>query len=113
MASVTNALRSGVFGDDYVKLADKITIALSGLPSRGRRDALRRLAEALADKQATGDGAAVHHFVESLEMTARMARARDYKIAMARVEAAGDPRDINDVIAVLEAGADESGTNAA
>ncbi|CRK57328.1 hypothetical protein [Alloactinosynnema sp. L-07] len=113
MASVTNALRSGVFGDDYVMLADKIAIALNGLPSRGRRDALRRLGEVLADKQATGDGAAVHHFVECLEMTARMSRTRDYKIAMARVEAAGDARDINDVIAMLEAGADESGTNAA
>ncbi|WP_436497734.1 hypothetical protein [Actinokineospora sp. HUAS TT18] len=113
MASVTNALRSGVFGEDYVKLADKVALALSGLPGPGRRDAMRRLAEVLADKQASGDGSAVHHFVESLEMTARMTRSRDYRIAMARVEAAGDPRDINDVIAMLEAGADESGTNAA
>ena len=113
MASVTNALRSGAFGEDYTGLADTIAVALSGLPQRGRRDALRRLSEVLAEKQATGDRTRVDHFVESLEMTARMTRGREYRIAMARVEVAGEAREVNDVIALLEAGAGESGTNAA
>ncbi|MGH3863264.1 hypothetical protein [Actinokineospora sp.] len=111
MASVTNALRSGVFGEDYVELADQVAVALGGLPRDGRRAAMRRLTEVLAEQDA--DRSQVDHFVESLLMTARMSRARDYRIAMAKAEKPAEPRDIDDVIALLEVGTDESGTYAA
>lgn len=113
MASVTNALRSGVFGEDYGELADKVAVALGALPREGRRAAMRRLTEMLAEQGGGADRSQVDHFVESLLMTARMRRVRDYGIAMATAEKPVQPRDIDDVIAMLEVGADESGTYAA
>lgn len=113
MASVTNALRSGVFGEEYVDLADQVAVALGGLPRDGRRAATRRLTEMLAERDGSGDRSKVDHFVESLLMTARMSRLRDYRIAMATVESPAEPRDVDDVIAILEVGTDESGTYAA
>jgi hypothetical protein len=113
MASVTNALRSGVFGAEYVELADKVAGALGGLPRDGRRAAMRKLTEMLAEQGGSDDRSQVDHFVESLLMTARMSRGRDYRIAMAVAEKPTEPRDIDDVIAMLEVGTDESGTYAA
>ncbi|MBC6449859.1 hypothetical protein [Actinokineospora xionganensis] len=113
MASVTNALRSGVFGEDYVELADQVAVALGGLPRDGRRAAMRRLTEMLAEQEGGRDRSQVDHFVQSLLMTARMSRVRDYRIAMAKAEKPAEPRDIDDVIAMLEVGTDESGTYAA
>ena len=110
---VATVMHSAVLGDEYVKLTDQITLALCALPRRGRQEALRKLAEVLAEHRLTGDVSGVDHLVESLVMTARMNARRDYKIAMATVESPDEPRDIADVIAMLEAGADEPGTQAA
>jgi hypothetical protein len=64
---------------------------------------LRRLIRAVARYERTGDATVVEHFMASLDLTARMERNPAYVLATAECEAPGEPRDIDDVIAGIEA----------
>ncbi|MGQ0841204.1 hypothetical protein [Actinokineospora sp.] len=110
MPSTTTAWRAEPFGTECLRLADQITVALTRLPARRRLERLRKLAVVLAHQKRTGDMSAVEHFIESLVMTERMERDPDYVLAMAGRERPGRARDIEDVIAALEARDSEPGT---
>lgn len=90
--------------------ADAITVALSALPVKGRRIAMRRLALALANQQRTGDTTVVRHFLESLVLTARMVRTPGYAEAIATRPHSEADLDVGDVVARLEAHDRDSGT---
>jgi hypothetical protein len=90
--------------------ADTITVALSALPAKGRRIAMRRLALALANQQRTGDTTVVRHFLESLALTARMVRTPGYAEAIASRSDSETDLDVGDVVARLEAHDRDSGT---
>ncbi|MGX7826124.1 hypothetical protein ACTG9Q_13635 [Actinokineospora sp. 24-640] len=90
--------------------ADMITVALSALPAKGRRIAMRRLALALANQQRTGDTTVVRHFLESLVLTARMVRTPGYAEAIATRSHSETDLDVGDVVARLEAHDRDSGT---
>lgn len=82
---------------------DQIVIALNNLPHWGHQEVLRRLIQVVARYERTGDTTVVDHFMESLAMTARMERNPAYVLATAQGDAPGEPRDIQDVIAQIEA----------
>lgn len=82
---------------------DQIVVALNGLPSWGQEPVLRRLIRTLAHYEHTGDLTIIDHFIASLEMTARMERNPDYVLATTVREEPGEPLDLADVIAGIEA----------
>lgn len=100
--STTRALKERLFEADSARL-DQIVVALNNLPSDGHQEVLRRLIHVVARYERTGDTSAVDHFMASLTMTARMERDPAYVMATAQREAPGEPRDITDVIAQIEA----------
>jgi len=100
--TTTRAVKERLFEADSVRL-DEIVVALNSLPSWGQQEVLRGLIQVVARYERTGDSSAVDHFMESLAMTARMERNPAYVLATAEVEAPGEPRDIQDVIAQIEA----------
>lgn len=102
MPATTRAVKERLFEADGVRL-DQIVVALNGLPSWGHQEVLRRLIQVVASYERTGDTSVVDHFMESLAMTVRMERNPAYVMATADVEAPGEPRDVADVIAAIEA----------
>jgi hypothetical protein len=82
---------------------DQIVVALNGLPSWGQEPVLRRLIRTLAHYEHTGDLSIIDHFIASLQMTARMERNPAYVLAAAVREEPSEPRDLEDVIAGIEA----------
>ena len=82
---------------------DDVAAAFTRLSDRGRRLALRRLANARANRARTGDGGAVDHVVASLLLTARMERNPEYARALARPAPCTEAMDVVDVVAGLEA----------
>jgi hypothetical protein len=100
--STTRAVKGRLFEADSARL-DQIVVALNNLPSWGHQEVLRRLIEVVARYERTGDTKVVDHFMESLRMTVRMERDPAYVMATAEREAQGEPRDIQDVIAQIEA----------
>jgi hypothetical protein len=100
--STTRAVKNRLFEADSVRL-DQIVVALNNLPSWGHQEVLRRLIKVVARYERTGDTAVVDHFMESLEMTARMERNPAYVMAAADRETPDEPRDVQDVIAQIEA----------
>ncbi|GGS31682.1 MULTISPECIES: hypothetical protein [Actinokineospora] len=92
------------------RMADVITVALSALPPKGRRVAMRRLALALANQQRTGDTTVVRHYLESLVLTARMMRTPGYAEAVAAPSQSEADLDVGDVIGRLEAHDRDPGT---
>jgi len=100
--ATTRAVKERLFEADSVRL-DQIVVALNSLPSWGHQEVLRRLIQVVARYERTGDVALVDHFMASLAMTARMERDPAYVMATAEVEAPGEPRDVQDVIAAIEA----------
>ncbi|HEX9337373.1 MAG TPA: hypothetical protein VF892_15870 [Pseudonocardiaceae bacterium] len=102
MPSTTRAVKNRLFEADSLRL-DQIVVALNNLPSWGHQEVLRRLIQVVARYERTGDNTAVDHFMESLAMTDRMERNPAYVMAMAECEAPGEPRDVQDVIAQIEA----------
>lgn len=82
---------------------DDVVAALTRLPDRGRRLALRRLANARASRARTGDEQAVDHAVASLLLTARMERNPEYARALAHPAPCTEAMDAADVVARLEA----------
>jgi hypothetical protein len=95
-------VKERLFEADSVRL-DAIVVALNSLPSWGHQEVLRRLIQVVARYERTGDVALVDHFMASLAMTARMERDPAYVMATAQTEAPGEPRDVQDVIAAIEA----------
>ncbi|HEX3648495.1 MAG TPA: hypothetical protein VHV49_08705 [Pseudonocardiaceae bacterium] len=81
---------------------DQIVVALNGLPW-GQEPVLRQLIRTLAHYEHTGDLAVIDHFIASLEMTARMERNPAYLLASTVREEPGEPLDLEDVIAGIEA----------
>lgn len=82
---------------------DQIVTALHELPSWGQEPVLRRLIRTLGHYERTGDLAIIDHFIASLRMTAKMARNPAYVLATSVAEEQGEPRDLEDVIAGIEA----------
>ena len=89
--------------EDDRKLADALMGTFGMLPPDCQQEVLRRLAAAVALHDRTGDLTPVEHFSESLVMTVRAQRCPAYQRVTAQVEAPGEPRDIDDVIAEIEA----------
>jgi hypothetical protein len=100
--STTRAVKGRLFEADSARL-DQIVVALNNLPSQAHQEVLRRLIQVVARYERTGDTSVVDHFMESLTMTAKMERNPAYVMATAEREAPGGPRDIQDVIARIEA----------
>jgi hypothetical protein len=86
------------------RLTKRIVAVLRQLPTWGHHDKLReRLMAVLVRYQQTGDPAPVEHFIESLVLTARMERSPAFLATAESTELPGEPRDIHDVVAELEA----------
>jgi hypothetical protein len=100
--STTRAVKNRLFEADDLRL-DQIVVALNNLPSWGHQEVLRRLIRVVARYERTGDTTVVDHFMASLAMTVRMERNPAYVMATAESEAPGEPMDIQDVIAGIEA----------
>jgi hypothetical protein len=92
------------------KLADALVGTFSMLPPDCQHEVLRRLAVAVALHDRTGDLDPVRHFSESLVMTVRAQRCAAYQRVTAEPESPGEPRDIDDVIAEIEARHRDQGT---
>lgn len=102
MPSTTRALKERLFEMDSARL-DQIVVALNSLPSWGHQQVLRRLIEVVSRYERTGDTSVVDHFMASLKMTVRMEGDPAYVMATAQREEPGEPRDVEDVIARIEA----------
>ncbi|HEX4705756.1 MAG TPA: hypothetical protein VH352_26800 [Pseudonocardiaceae bacterium] len=89
--------------DDGDHRLDQVAAALNSLPSWGHQEVLRGLVRAVGRYERTGDESVVEHFMASLDMTARMERNSAYVLATAEPEEPGEPREIQDVIAGIEA----------
>ena len=85
------------------KLADLLMMTFNMLPGDCQQEVLRRLAAVTAHLDKTGDLKPVEHFCESLVMTARAQRCPAYLRVTAEAETPGEPRDIREVIAEIEA----------
>lgn len=97
-------------GADSARVTERIVTALRQLPTWGHHDVLReKLMTVLADHERTGDLSAVEHFADSLVMTARMERSPAFLATAERSETPGEPRDIQDVVAEIEARHDDAG----
>lgn len=91
-------------GDSTTRLTRRIVAALRRLPTWGHHDVLReRLMNVLVHHQQTGDLAAVEHFTESLVLTARMEHSPAFLATAESPETPGEPRDIREVVAEIEA----------
>jgi hypothetical protein len=96
---------------ETARLTRRIIGALRRLPTWGHHDVLReRLMRVLHDHEQTGDLSAVEYFTESLVMTARMERSPAFLATAESRETPGEPRDIREVIAEIEARTDGPGT---
>lgn len=92
------------------RLTRGIIAALRRLPTWGHHDTLReRLMSVLVHHEQTGDLAAVEHFMESLVLTARMERSPAFLAIAENIETPGEPRDVREVIAEIEARHDGTG----
>lgn|SRR6266545_3945032 len=96
--------------DEDQKLADKLMGTFNTLPADCQQMVLGRLAAATAHHDRTGDLAPVQHFVESLVMTVRAAHCALYVRVTSEEETPGEPRDLSEVIAEIEARHRDSGT---
>jgi hypothetical protein len=106
----THAAGGGSTDEDTAKLTRRIVAALRRLPTWGHHDVLRdRVLTMLAEHEETGDDAAIEHFIESLVMTARMERSPAFLATAEDLETPGEPRDIREVIAEIEARHDGPG----
>ena len=85
------------------KLADALMTTFKLLPEDCQNEVLRRLAAVTAHLDKTGDLKPVEHFCESLVITVRAARCPAYVRATAVAETPSEPRDIQEVIAQIEA----------
>jgi hypothetical protein len=101
----------GDTGEDTAVLTRRIIAVLRRLPTWGHHEELRaRLMSMLANHEQTGDTSEFEHFTESLVMTARMERSPAFLAAASVGETPGEPRDIRDVVAEIEARNDAAGT---
>jgi len=85
------------------KLADSLMMTFNMLPKECQNEVLRRLAAVTAHHDKTGDLKPVEHFCESLVMTVRAQRCAAYLRVTAEAETSSEPRDIQEVIAEIEA----------
>lgn len=85
------------------KLADALMMTFNMLPKECQNQVLGRLASVTAHHDKTGDLKPVEHFCESLVMTVRAQRCAAYLRVTSEVETPGEPRDIREVIAEIEA----------
>jgi hypothetical protein len=94
----------GDAGAGATRLTRKIVAVLRQSPTWGHHDVLReRLMAVLARYERTGDHADVEHFIESPVLTARMERSPAFLATVESMETPGEPRDVHDVVAELEA----------
>ena len=96
--------------EDDQKLADALMGTFGMLPEDCQQEVLRRLAAAVALHDRTGDLTPVQHFSESLVMTVRAQRCAAYLRVTAESESPGEPRDLREVIAEIEARHRDQGT---
>src|SRR5262245_43070622 len=89
--------------EDDQKLADQLMGTFNMLPADCQHMVLWRLAAATAHHDRTGDLAPVQHFCESLVMTVRAQRCAAYVRVTSEQETPGEPRDLREVIAEIEA----------
>jgi hypothetical protein len=109
--SPTRPAGGGNTDEDTAKLTRRIIAVLRRLPTWGHHDVLReRLLRVLREHEQTGDLSAVEYFTESLVMTARMERSPAFLATAEGRETPGEPRDIREVIAEIEARSDGPGT---
>jgi hypothetical protein len=100
----------GDAGQNTARLTKRIVAALRRLPTWGHHDVLReRLLRVLQHNEQTGDLAAVQHFTESLVLTARMELSPAFLATAERTETPGEPRDVREVVAEIEARHDGTG----
>ncbi|HEX3591578.1 MAG TPA: hypothetical protein VHV74_18310 [Pseudonocardiaceae bacterium] len=100
----------GNAGENTARLTKRIVAALRRLPTWGHHDVLReRLLLVLRHNEQTGDIAAVEHFTESLVLTARMERSPAFLATSESTETPGEPRDVREVVAEIEARHDGTG----
>lgn len=110
MASAKRAT-GGRTDENTARLTSRIIATIRRLPTWGHHDVLReRLMTTIADHERTGDPAVLEYFTESLVMTARMERSPAFLAAAENDEAPGEPRDIREVVAEIEARHDGTGT---
>lgn len=96
--------------EDDKKLATQLMGTFNMLPADCQQEVLWRLAAATAEHNRTGDLEAVQHFCESLVMTVRAQRCAAYLRVTAESETPGEPRDLREVIAEIEARHRDQGT---
>jgi hypothetical protein len=92
------------------KLADALMSTFKMLPNDCQDMVLRRLAAVAALHDRTGDLSPVEHFCQSLVMTVRAQRCAAYLRVTSVPEDPGEPRDIQEVIAEIEARHRDQGT---
>ena len=109
MTSVLRPEHAGLIEDQSPRIAQEFLNALGRLPEPGRDEALRRLMVLIAQHGRTDDSAAIDHFLRSLLMTAHMEQDRSYLMACAQPQAPGEPRDLAEVIAGIEARSSDPG----
>lgn len=90
--------------EETPEIAREFLDTLRMLPEWGRDEALRRLMTVIAQHERTDDPTLLEHYLRSLLMTAYMEQDEAYLLASAEPEAPGEPRDVADVIAGIEAG---------
>jgi hypothetical protein len=95
------AYENSLVGDP--KLADLLMMTFNMLPKECQQEVLGRLAAVTAHLDKPGDLKPVEHFCESLVMTARAQRCAAYLRVTAEAETPGEPRDIQEVVAQIEA----------
>ena len=96
--------------EDNQQLADLLMGTFNMLPADCQQMVLLRLAAATAHHDRTGDLAPMQHFCESLVMTARAQRCHAYLMVTSEQETPGEPRDLREVIAEIEARQRDAGT---
>lgn len=100
----------GDTGASAARLTSRIVAVLRRLPTWGHHELLReRLMNVLLHHEQTGDLAPVEEFTESLVLTARMERSPAFLATAQTIETPGEPRDIHDVVAEIEARHDGPG----
>lgn len=96
--------------EDNQKLAEQLMGTFNMLPADCQQMVLWRLAAATAHHDRTGDLAPVQHFCESLVMTVRAQHCALYLRVTSEEETPGEPRDLREVIAEIEARNRDQGT---
>lgn len=103
-AEATGGGTGGIDKADVTALTRRLVAALRQLPTWGHHDVLReRLMTMLTRHEQTGDLSEFEHFTESLVMTARMERSPAFLATAGDTEPPGEPRDIREVVAAVEA----------